>query len=84
MLNRYFANQCSIDESNHELPIINNSNANTLQNIHITQEEVTNSSKCLKLGKASGLDGIDNRILKEAMHQLSYRRATDKLFGVIG
>jgi len=72
MLNRYFASQCSIDESNHDLPPMSNSNDNSLQYIHITQEEVIDSIKCLKLGKASGPDGIDNRILKEAMHQLSY------------
>jgi len=71
MLNKYFASQCSVDESNHDLPPMHNANANSLQSILITQEEVIDSIKCLKVGKASGPDGIDNRILKEEMHQLS-------------
>jgi len=71
MLNKYFASQCSVNESNHDLPPMHNANANSLQSILITQEEVIDSIKCLKVGKASGPDGIDNRILKEAMHQLS-------------
>ncbi|KAH3706216.1 hypothetical protein DPMN_065598 [Dreissena polymorpha] len=71
MLNQYFASQCSIDESNHELPTMHHTNVNSLQSIHVTQEEIIDSIKCLKIGKASGPDEIDNRILKEAMHQLS-------------
>ena len=51
---------------------MHHANANTLQSIHITQEEVIDSIKCLKIGKASGPDGIDNRILKETIYQLSY------------
>lgn len=72
MLNKYFASQCSIDDRNHDLPYMHNANDNILHSIHITHEEVIDSIKCLKVGKASGPDGIDNRILKEAMYQLSY------------
>ena len=72
MLNKYFASQCSLDENNHALPSMHHANANTLQSIHITHEEVIDSIKCLKIGKASGPDGIDNRILKETIYQLSY------------
>ena len=70
MLNKYFASQCSVDESNHDLPHMHHANSNSLQSIHITEEEVIDSIKCLNVGKASGPDGIDNRILKEAMFQL--------------
>ncbi|KAH3834492.1 hypothetical protein DPMN_107820 [Dreissena polymorpha] len=56
MLNQYFAGQCSIDESNHELPTMHNTNVNSLQSINVTQEEIIDSIKCLKIGKASGPD----------------------------
>ncbi|KAH3715040.1 hypothetical protein DPMN_057744 [Dreissena polymorpha] len=69
MLNQYFASQCSINECNHELPTMQQTNVNSLQSFHVTQEEIIDSIKCLKKGKASGPDEIDNRILKEAMNQ---------------
>ncbi|KAH3881887.1 hypothetical protein DPMN_005814 [Dreissena polymorpha] len=78
MLNKYFASQCSLDENNHALPSMHHANANTLQSIHITHEEVIDSIKCLKIGKASGPDGIDNRI--ELGVDKTYERFTTEAY----
>ena len=71
ILNNYFASQSLIDEPTHGLPPLQNECTNTIQSIHISPDEVIDAIKCLKLGKASGPDTLDNRILKEAMHDIS-------------
>ena len=70
MLNEYFASQSHINDNNHELPSSNNPCVHTLNYITITPNEVLDAFKNSKLGKASGPDGIDNRILRECMEQL--------------
>jgi len=37
----------------------------------VTTSDVDDAIKCLKIGKVSGPDGIDNRVLRESVHQLS-------------
>ena len=72
LLNSYFANQSRIDDS---LNFIHDENQeivnNSLDSINAMQSEVLDVLKTLKLGKASGPDGINNRILIEAAGQLA-------------
>ena len=72
LLNSYFANQSRIDDSLSFIPyenqeIVNNS----LDSINDMPSDVLDVLKTLKLGKASGPDGINNRILIEADGQLA-------------
>ena len=71
-LNNYFANQSCIDDSSSSLPderfqIIRQ----TLDSIHVMPSEVLDVLKTLKIGKASGPDGINNRVLIETDGQLA-------------
>ena len=71
-LNNYFANQSYIDDSFNEVPderfyVINDS----LDSINVMPSEVLDVLKTLKTGKASGPDGINNKILIEAAGQLA-------------
>ena len=72
LLNSYFANQSRIDDS---LSFIHEENqeivSNSLDSINVMQSEVLDVLKTLKLGKASGPNGINNRILIEAAGQLA-------------
>ena len=66
-LNNYFANQSCIDDSSSRLPderfqIIHQ----TLDSIHVTPSEVLDVLKTLKIGKASGPDGINNSSFKNS------------------
>ena len=71
-LNNYFANQSCIDDSFSTLPdehfrVIHE----ILDSIHVMPSEVLDVLKTLKKGKASGPDGINNRILIESAGQLA-------------
>ena len=70
LLNSYFANQSRIDDS---LSFIHDENEEIANNSFdsIMQSEVLDVLKTLKRGKASGPDGINNRILIEAARQLA-------------
>ena len=72
LLNSYFANQSCIDDS---LSFIHDENEeivnNSLDSINVMPSEVLDVLKTLKLGKPSGPDGINNRILIEAAGQLA-------------
>ena len=71
-LNSYFANQSCIDDSLSFIPAENQEfTNNSLDSINVTPSEVLDVLKTLKLGKASGPDGINNRILIEAAGQLA-------------
>ena len=61
ILNDYFTEQSSLDDSNANLPADPNF---TLNSISITANEVESVLKALQKGKASGPDAINNRILK--------------------
>ena len=72
LLNSYFANQSCIDDSLSFIPAENQEfTNNSLDSINVTPSEVLDVLKTLKLGKASGPDGINNRILIEAAGQLA-------------
>ncbi|MES9992730.1 MAG: reverse transcriptase family protein, partial [Candidatus Thiodiazotropha sp.] len=72
LLNDFFCEQNTINETNASLPNINTSNPNTLDSITLSPSEVEFFLKSLKIGKAAGPDGINNRLLKELAHPLSY------------
>ena len=65
LLNDFFVSQTTLDESAAVLPDIAFPVVDTLNNIMITSEEVKTVLQTLKLGKSSGPDNINNRILKE-------------------
>ena len=72
VLNSYFANQSSIDDSLSTLPEANYPQIqSSLDTINIMPFEVLDVLKSLKLGKASGPDGINNRILIEVAGQIA-------------
>ena len=55
-----------------EVPVITDYNlVSRLNNITLTHDEVKVVLKSLPLGKAAGLDGVSNRILKELADTIS-------------
>ena len=66
LLNSYFVEQTVLDEHLANLPEPDNTNDPTLNNIVFSPTEVKDILYSLKLGKATGQDNINNRILKEA------------------
>ena len=71
LLNDFFVSQTLLDDSTATLPNTDLSANNTLHNIIITVEEVRSVLQTLKLGKSSGPDNINNRILKEIAYPIS-------------
>ena len=72
LLNKFFSSQATLDDSSHHLPVItHNQSAELLESIIIQPSELLDVMRSLPLGKASGPDGINNRILLEAAAELS-------------
>ena len=72
VLNSYFANQSSIDDSLSTLPEANCPQIQfSLDTINIMAFEVLDDLKSFRLGKASGHDGINNRIRVEVAGQIA-------------
>ena len=72
VFNHYFISQCQLNDDNSPLPDMNFPNdIPVLENIVLTPDEVKDTLKSLKLGKASGPDGINNRVLKELAFELA-------------
>ena len=68
----FFASQSNIDESSISLPSeYHRTHEFTLDFIQVFPDEVLNILKDLNMGKASGPDGIHDRILREGAHQLA-------------
>ena len=66
LLNNYFKEQTLLDDSNAELPALPPYNIDsTLNSIILNPLEVESVLKSLPIGKASGPNGLSNRILKE-------------------
>ena len=63
ILNDYFTEQSSLDDSNENLPADLNIPDFTLNYISVTANEVESVLKALQTGKASVPDAINNRIL---------------------
>ena len=64
LLNEYFANQTVLEESDMPIPLIPMRNE-TMSDFYITPDEVRSVLKILPMGKASGPDEMNNRILRE-------------------
>ena len=72
-LNNFFAEQANLLNNEKDVPNIDtHATSNPLTDIHFTPEEVSSVLSCLSLGKASGPDDINNRILRELHHELSH------------
>ena len=72
VLNMYFTSQSSINESNKCVPEMTTPEPRAiLDQITITQSDVSDALKCLKTGKAAGPDGINNRVLQEITEQIT-------------
>ena len=71
LLSNYFVEQTVIDDQSATLPCAIKNDTPTLNTIQITPDEVEDNLKSLQLGKASGPDNINNRILKELAEPLS-------------
>ena len=72
ILNSYFQSQTILDDKDAILPILPSSVlVSQLQSIILTPLEVESILKTLPIGKASGPDGMSNRILCELAYELS-------------
>ena len=71
LLNDFFVGQTILDESQASLPSDIPSSDNNLNNISTSPHEVESILKSLPLGKATGPDAINNRILRELATPLS-------------
>ena len=72
VLNDFFRDQTLVDDHGVELPPLDNYNVlSELSSLQITPNEVESVLKSLPLGKASGPDGINNRVLRELSRELS-------------
>ena len=73
IFNNYFQSQTILDETNAVLPDLMPSVINSeLNTIVLTPLEVESVLKTLTVGKASGPNGLNNRILKELSSELSF------------
>ena len=73
LLNDFFRDQTVLDDSNARVPNIDcYNNNNIFSNLVITPLEIEAVLKNLPLGKAVGSDDINNRILRELAHELSF------------
>ena len=73
LLNDFFRDQTVLDDSNARVPNIDcYTNNNIFSNLVITPLEIESVLKNLPLGKAVGSDDINNRILRELAHELSF------------
>ena len=70
LFNRYFHSQTLLDDRDKDVPALSVPN-NTIDSIRFEIEEVQNILKLLQVGKASGPDFINNRILKEISVSIS-------------
>ena len=80
LLNSYFKTQSDLNEAGKELPYIIQSNPNNLTQLVTNPTEVKSILETLQTGKASGLDNIDNYVLKTCSSELSY--PLSKLFNL--
>ena len=71
-MNTFFQSHTFLKNSNKEILKCHiNQNTTHLENVQITEHEITAALKTLKLGKATGPDNINNRVLKELLEQLA-------------
>ena len=72
ILNDFFREQTVIDESNAVLPQLDPYIINSdMYSLHFSPAEIESVLKSLKTGKATGPDGMNNRILRELSKELA-------------
>ena len=72
ILNDFFRDQTVIDESNADLPQLDPYTINSnMYSLHFSPAEIESVLKSLKTGKATGPDGMNNRILRELSKELA-------------
>ena len=71
VLNNFFTEQTHLDETNASLPTATVTPLDTINTIITTPQEVESVLKSLPIGKATGPDLINNRLLKELAESLS-------------
>ena len=72
ILNDFFKDQTLLDDSNAEMPEVTPYPVHhNLDSIILTPDEVKNILKALPIGKATGPDGLSNRILAALANELS-------------
>ena len=73
LLNSFFVSQSRLDDSSHDISSLPSlvDGPRSITAIVISPSEVKDAISCLKVGKASGPDGIDNRIWLQLSDQLS-------------
>ena len=73
VLNNFFQSQTLLNDQDAILPDLPPSTVQThLQNIVLTPSEVELVLETLSIGKASGPNGLNNRIIRALSHELSY------------
>ena len=72
VLNIFFTEQTHLDETNASLPAATVTPPDTINTIITTPHEVESVLKSLPIGKATGADLINNRLLKELAESLSF------------
>ena len=72
LLNEHFSTVSTINDSNISLPVFEQRTNKKLENILITPNEILDILQILKLGKATGLDGISHHMLKNTRNTICY------------
>lgn len=71
LLNAYFSKQSSVDDSNTQLPAVDNNIETLLSSIHIDPQDVLDVLKNLNVSKSSGPDSISPKLLREGANELA-------------
>ena len=71
LLNNYFTSISTIPDSNDDLPDFNRRTEHEITDFEITQENIKDIMKSLKINKASGIDSISHHILKNTVNTIS-------------
>ena len=64
LLNDYFCNIKHVDESNTAVPVVESKTDKSFNSIRVNSNEIRDVLQILKLGKASGEDGISHHMLR--------------------
>ena len=71
LFNNYFANISRIDDDDSDLPYFPDRTVEFIENIDITESEIIDIIGSLKLNKASGMDDISHKMLKNTVRSVS-------------
>ena len=80
IFNEYFSSQCQLDGPDLPLPPFSHLSDNSLHNLVLSEKDIIDALKTLKVSKASGPDGISPRMLKHTV--LSISPVLAKLFNL--